>query len=162
VSSHSHREEAINTQLALLISKLGVDAEAETIHKKGKSRPDVMFELRGLRVVIEGKFADHSNAAKIVLGDAEKRVRDGIAHIAVGAIYPTALKSTPTSKLEAILQDSTLRFTIVSEVGGVPPWYEGTPAQLMDSLRRSQEALAKDDIVQRTALALSTRIDAIA
>ena len=38
-----------------------------------------MFELRGLRVIIEGKFADQSNAEKIVLADAEKRVREGIA-----------------------------------------------------------------------------------
>ena len=62
-----HREETINTQLAILISRLGVEADAETIHVHGKERPDVLFDLRGLRVAIEGKFADHSNAKDEVL-----------------------------------------------------------------------------------------------
>jgi hypothetical protein len=157
-----HREEAVNTQLALLISKLGVAAEAETIHKKGTSRPDVMFDLRGLRVIIEGKYADQSNAEKIVLGDAERRVRQGVAHIAAATIYPATLRITSTPELEAALRVCTLRFTIISEVGGASTWYEGTPLELMDSLRRSQEVLVKDDIVQRTAMALSLRIEAIA
>jgi hypothetical protein len=54
-----NREEVVNTQLAILISQLGVTADAETIHVHGQHRPDVLFELRGLRVVIEGKLADH-------------------------------------------------------------------------------------------------------
>ena len=61
-----HREEAINTQLALLISKLGVTADAETIQVHGKHRPDVLFQLRGLRVVIEAKFEDAPNAEQDV------------------------------------------------------------------------------------------------
>jgi hypothetical protein len=65
-----------------------VAAEAETIHKKGMVRPDVMFELRGLRVIIEGKFSGQPNAEKLVFDDAAKRVKDGIAHIAAATIYP--------------------------------------------------------------------------
>ena len=42
-----NREEVVNTQLAILISGLGVTADAETIHVHGKYRPDVLFELRG-------------------------------------------------------------------------------------------------------------------
>jgi hypothetical protein len=121
-----------------------------------------MFDLRGLRVIIEGKYADQSNAEKIVLGDAERRVRQGIAHIAAATIYPANLRITSTPELEAALRVCTLRFTIISEVGGASTWYEGTPSELMDSLRRSQEALVKDDIVQRTAMSLSLRIEAIA
>ena len=68
-----NREEVVNTQLAVLISKLGVVADAETIHLHGTHRPDVLFRLRGLRVVIEGKFADVSNAEQVVLGDARNR-----------------------------------------------------------------------------------------
>src|ERR1700682_2375877 len=88
VTKNRNREEVVNTQLAILISRLGVTADAETIHVHGKHRPDVLFELRGLRVVIEGKFADHPGAEQIVLEDARKRVRSGIAHIAAAAIYP--------------------------------------------------------------------------
>src|SRR5712692_8399992 len=81
-----NREEAVNTQRAILISRLGVTADAETIHVHGKHRPDVLFELRGLHVVIEGKFADHPNAAEIVVEDARKRVRSGITHRGSGGL----------------------------------------------------------------------------
>ena len=88
-----NREEVVNTQLAILVSGLGVTADAETIHVHGRHRPDVLFQLRGLRVVIEGKFADHPSAGDVVLEDARKRVRSGIAHIAAAAVYPLALRN---------------------------------------------------------------------
>src|SRR5271166_3336641 len=92
MAAQRNREEVINTQLALVISRLGVTADAETIHVHGKHRPDVLFELRGLRVIIEGKFADHPQADEVVLNDARNRVRSGIAHIAAAAIYPKVLR----------------------------------------------------------------------
>lgn len=41
-----NREEVVNSQLAVLISKLGVVADAETIHLQGRHRPDVLFRRR--------------------------------------------------------------------------------------------------------------------
>ena len=43
-----NREEVVNTQLAVLISTLGVTADAETILLHGTHRPDVLFQLRGI------------------------------------------------------------------------------------------------------------------
>lgn len=157
-----NREEVINTQLAILISRLGVTADAETIHVHGKHRPDVLFELRGLRVAIEGKFADHANAEEIVLEDARKRVRSGIAHITAAAVYPIGLRSTPTTKVLEKLRTSQLKYRIVAETQETPDWYEGTPASLMDALRHAQEALTKDDIVEQTAKSLSVQLEGVA
>ncbi len=157
-----NREEVINTQLAILISRLGVTADAETIHVHGKQRPDVLFELRGLRVIIEGKFKDHPSAEQVVLEDARKRVRSGIAHIAAAAIYPGALRTTPTTKVLEKLRTSQLKYRIVAETHETAEWYEGTPASLMDALRHTQEALTKDDIVEQTAKSLSVVLDAVA
>ncbi len=157
-----NREEVINTQLAILISRLGVTADAETIHVHGKQRPDVLFELRGLRVIIEGKFADHPNAEQVVLGDAKKRVRSGIAHIAAAAIYPIALRNTTTSKILEKLRTSQLKYQIVSETHKTEEWFEGDPASLMDALRHAQEYLTKDDIVEQTAKSLSGRLIGVA
>jgi hypothetical protein len=157
-----NREEVINTQLAILISRLGVTADAETIHVHGKHRPDVLFQLRGLRVVIEAKLADHPGAEQVVLGDARNRVRSGIAHIAAAVVYPVALRSTPTTKVSAVLRTSILKFRIVAEADESPEWFEGTPASLMDALRRAQEALTKDDIVEQTARSLSVHLIAVA
>jgi hypothetical protein len=139
-----------------------VTADAETIHVHGKQRPDVLFELRGLRVIIEGKFADHPSAEQVVLADARNRARSGIAHIAAAAIYPVALRSTPTTKVLDRLQRSQLKYRIVSETHETEAWFEGNPASLMDALRHAQEYLTKDDIVERTAKSLSGRLTGVA
>lgn len=157
-----NREEVINTQLAILISRLGVTADAETIHVHGKQRPDVLFELRGLRVIIEGKFADHPNAEQVVLEDARKRVRSGIAHIAAAAIYPIGLRNTTTAKVLEKLRASQLKYRIVSESHQTEEWFEGDPASLMDALRHAQEYLTKDDIVEQTAKSLSSQLSGVA
>jgi len=157
-----NREEVINTQLAILISRLGVTADAETILVHGMQRPDVLFELRGLRVIIEGKFADHPNAEQVVLEDARKRVRSGIAHIAAAAIYPIALRNTTTSKVLDKLRTSQLKYRVVSETHQTEEWFEGDPASLMDALRHAQEYLTKDDIVEQTAKSLSGRLTGVA
>lgn len=158
MAEQRNREEVVNTQLAILISRLGVTADAETIHFHGRHRPDVLFQLRGLRVIIEGKFADHPNAEEIVLTDARKRVRSGIAHIAAGVVYPLVLRSTPTTKILEVLSTSQLKYRIVAEANETESWFEGNPASLMDALRHAQEALTRDDIVERTAKSLSMRL----
>jgi hypothetical protein len=162
MNKQRNREEVINTQLAILISKLGVTADAETIHVHGKHRPDVLFELRGLRVVIEGKFSDVSNAEPVVLEDARKRVSSGIAHIAAAAVYPKALRNTPTTKVLEVLESCQLKYRIVAETHENEDWYEGNPASLMEALRRVQEALTQDDIVERTAKSLNIQLQTIA
>ncbi|MBZ5495553.1 MAG: hypothetical protein LAP85_04060 [Acidobacteriia bacterium] len=157
-----NREEVVNTQLAILISRLGVTADAETIHVHGRHRPDVLFQLRGLRVVIEGKFADHPNAEQTVLDDARRRVQSGIAHIAAATVYPVALRSTTTTKVLDALSASQLKYRIVAETRETEDWFEGTPASLMDALRHAQEGLTKDDIVEQTAKSLSAHLDVVA
>lgn len=159
---HRNREEAVNTQLAILISRYGVTADGETIHVHGKHRPDVLFQMRGLRVVIEGKFADHPSADSVVLDDARKRVRSGIAHIAAAAVYAKELRTTPTTKIIGVLEKSQLRYRIVAETHENDTWFEGTPAELMGALRRAQEALTKDDIVASTAESLSLQLETVA
>jgi hypothetical protein len=155
MAKHRNREEAVNTQLAVLISRYGITADGETIHFHGKHRPDVLFQMRGLRVVIEGKFADHPKAEDVVLGDARRRVRSGMAHIAAAAVYPAPLRTTPTTKIINALERSQLKYRIVSETNETEDWFEGSPASLMDALRRAQEGLTKDDIVEQTAKSLS-------
>jgi hypothetical protein len=157
-----NREEVINTQLALVISKLGVTADAETIHVHGIHRPDVIFDLRGLRVVIEGKFSDNPAAEEVVTEDARRRVRSGLAHLAVAAIYPIELRTTPTTEVFDILKTAQLKYRVVAETHESEDWFEGTPSSLMEALRRVQESLTKDDIVEKTAKSLSIKLEGIA
>ena len=162
MSKNRNREEAINTQLAILISRFGVTADAETIQVHGQHRPDVLFQLRGLRVIIEGKFADNPNAEQTVLEDARNRVRNGVAHIAAAAVYPLELRTTPTTRILEVLERSPLKYRIVSEGGESDDWYEGTPAALMDGLRRAQESLTEDNLVEQTAKSLSIQLEGVA
>lgn len=157
-----NREEVINTQLALLISKLGVTADAETIHVHGIHRPDVIFDLRGLRVVIEGKFSDNPAAEDVVMEDARRRVRSGLAHLAVAAVYPIELRTTPTTEVLDILKTAQLKYRVIAETHESEDWFEGTPSSLMEALRRVQESLTKDDIVEKTAKSLSMKLEGIA
>jgi hypothetical protein len=90
-----------------------------------------------------------------------RRVKSGIAHIAAAAIYPPPLRTTPTTKILSVLEKSKLRYRIISEADETEDWFEGSPASLMDALRRAQEGLTKDDIVEETAKALSVQLEAI-
>lgn len=160
-SSQRNRAELIDKQFAVLISKLGTSAEAETILAKGKHRSDILLQMRGIRVVIEAKFVDHVKAETVVLSDARNRVRNGIAHIAVAVIYPLSLRSASTTNVLEELESAELKYCIVSELADKESWYEGTPAKVLARIRRVQEALSKDDIVERTARKISTQLDAI-
>ena len=161
MAGHRNREEVVNTQLAILISDLGVAADAETIHFHGKQRPDVLFQMRGLRVILEGKFSDTPGAREVVLNDAQKRVVSGVAHIAAAIVYPLDLRTASTAKILQLLETARLDFRIISEAGLSPDWSEGTASDLMDAFRRAQESLTSDDIVERTAKALSMQLEGI-
>ncbi len=157
---YRHREETLNTQLAIALSCFGIQADAETIQVQGRERPDVLFSWRGLRVIIEGKFADHPQARQVVLDDARGRVQRGIAHIAAAVVYPESLRTVPTPELFEQLQTAALAYGIISE-SEETAWFEGTPAALMDALRRAQETLARQDLVTRIAQSLAERLDMV-
>jgi len=159
--TYRHREESVNTQLAILLTRHGVTAESETIHQSGRQRPDVMFTLSGLRVIIEGKFSDTPDADNIVRSDALKRVQSGLCHIAVALVYPKKIRTVTTSELEKTLSTSRLKFLIIAETG-LTEWAEATPSEMLASLRRLHESLTKDDIVAESAKQLSDKIEVIA
>ncbi|MFO1424977.1 MAG: N-6 DNA methylase [Candidatus Competibacteraceae bacterium] len=158
---YRHREETLNTQLAILLSRFGVRADAETIQASGRERPDVLFHWRGLRVVVEGKFADHPQAREVVLGDARGRVQRGIANIAAAVVYPSALRAVSTTELLDQLEASVLAYCMIAE-SEETAWFEGTPAALMDALRRTQETMAQDDLVAKTAQSLLEQLTGVA
>jgi hypothetical protein len=159
--TYRHREESVNTQLAVLLTRHGIIAESETVQQSGQQRPDVMFMLDGLRVIIEGKFSDTPNADNVVLSDALKRVQSGICHIAVAIVYPKDIRTASTPRLDEVLKTSQLKFLIISEAGQTE-WTEASPSEILASLRRVHESLIRDDIVSESAGRLSERIELIA
>ena len=88
--------------------------------------------------------------------------KPGLAHIAAAAIYPEPLRTTPTAKVVERLENSQIKYRIISEASESEDWFEGNPASLMSALRRAHEALTKDDVVEQTAKALSIQLQAVA
>jgi hypothetical protein len=87
--AEKHREEVLNVVLATCLSGRGIEADPETILRRGRSRPDVIALFRGLRCGIEGNVADANQAKSVVLEDARERINQGIAHLAVAVEGPT-------------------------------------------------------------------------
>jgi hypothetical protein len=143
-----HREEVLNTVLATCIGRRGLDADPELILQKGRSRPDVMAIMRGLRCAIEGKVADVPDAERTVLADARKRLDQGIAHLAIAVVYPTAMRTTSFSKLPDALSAATLKFCVLTDIEQVM-WQEGAINEILEALRRAHDVIVRDDVLQQ-------------
>lgn len=155
-------EEFVNRRLTLVISRLGVIADAESIHVDGIHDAQILLRFRGLRIVIKGKFDDVPDAQGIALGDARNRVRAGVAHVVVATVYPRNLRAVLASQLVDTLRETRLLYHIISEASVSGNWVEGTPSTIVEALCRTQECLARDDIVEKAASSLSLNLERVA
>lgn len=82
----SFREENLNVILAELLTEKGLKALGEVIlrMKGGKPEPDVLIELNGVRIVIEGKKPGMWDA---LVEQCEKRLDDNVCDLCVMVEY---------------------------------------------------------------------------
>lgn len=146
--SERHREEVLNTVLATCIGNRGMHADPETIHRRGRSRPDVLAITRGLRCAIEGKVADTANAKSVALGDAKRRLDQGIAHLAIAVIYPTRIRTTDFKHLPHALSSTALKFCVLTDADQAT-WREGSINEILAELRRAHDVIVRDDVLQQ-------------
>jgi hypothetical protein len=156
-----HREEVLNTVLAARLAARGTDADPETILAQGRAKPDVMVKLRGLRCAIEGKVADVADAENIVLGDARKRIDQGIAHLAVAVIYPRRMRTVPIAKLGNELDTEQFLFIVLTEAGD-GPWHNGMINDILGEPRRAHDIVVRDDVLQQAVTTLSLGLELVA
>src|SRR5690349_21246971 len=130
-----HREEVLNVTLATCLGRRGVDADPETILQRGRTRPDVMAVMRGLRCAIEGKVADTANAEALVLADAKKRLDQGVAHLAIAVVYPNELRTTAFRDLSRSLSAANIKFCVLTDADQADPnraaWHEGVINEIL-------------------------------
>jgi len=81
------REEVINVHLANLFREFGLESNPETIQKSG--RPDVIINMGGLKIIIEGRFGNIDS----LMNDIKERVLQGMADISMGIYYDSELRS---------------------------------------------------------------------
>jgi hypothetical protein len=155
------REEVLNTVLAACIGARGTDASPETILRRGSIKPDVIAKLRGLRCAIEGKVADVLHAKTVVLDDARRRVDQGIAHLAIGVVYPRHLRTTQFARLPEEMNRASLEFTFVTDAG-TDQWHVGGISEILSELRRAHDVIVRDDVLQQSVDLLEVGIREVA
>jgi type I restriction-modification system DNA methylase subunit len=84
-----YRQEVINIRIADILRQMGFGAIGETI--TGGKLPDVMVEINGLKVNIEGWF-ERESQIDTLKSKCKKRIEDGICDIAIGLLYPEILR----------------------------------------------------------------------
>ena len=124
--------------------------------------PDVLFDYKGLRCMIEGKFADIPDAQTVVMAQAVERVEAGIAHMALAIVYPTELRETPQREVAGQLRISALQFSLctVSRYADVA-WHSGGVREVLDLMRRGHAELLEDDVVVRSVARLNAGMEGL-
>jgi hypothetical protein len=152
----ARREEVLNVLLAQCICESGQAADPENSLQAGGKReiPDVILSLQGLNCAIEGKGEWSAGARDEVSTQAGDRVRNGVAQIAVGVVYPTELRDAPLEETKKQLPMLTLPFRVVTEADE-GTWQEGKLDDILAELRRAHEVLAADDVVERSVRILN-------
>lgn len=162
MSDGGYREEVLNVILALLLRRRGIINAPEQVLRSAAARqramPDVIVEMRGLRVAIEGKVEDTPNALQEALGQARERVEKGLAHLGVAVVYPASLRRRDFSELESALAAAPLRGAVYSESRALD--WSGDVNVLTEHLRRALEELVAQDVVARAAEELRAGVDA--
>jgi len=159
------REEVLNVYLADILSDRGLLSIPESIRRSvtGRQRrlPDItVADLRGVRVVIEGRINTGSQARDSLFNDAFRRVEEGISPICLAVLYPTSLRQIETpAKLKRSIMRATLLARVISE-GSTGDWAATTVDGLTDILRRSYELLISEDVVVSAVEDLGNAIDA--
>mgnify|MGYP000150216771 CR=1 FL=1 len=79
-------EPNLNVMLAELLSESGIKALGEVTVKRFRKRyqPDVILEINGIRIIIEGKYPGQREK---LIEDAEKRIENGLCDIVAMVEY---------------------------------------------------------------------------
>jgi hypothetical protein len=162
VVAERHREEVLNVILATCLSSRGIDADPETILRRGQTRPDVIALFRGLRCAIEGKVADTAQSKVAVVTDAKGRIDQGIAHLAIAVVYPADLRSAPFPLLQAQMNAVELEFAVLTDPDERETWHIGGVNQIVAELRRAHDVIVRDDVLQQSVNTLNIGLAEVA
>lgn len=152
-----HREEAINVKLADALANRGLNADAESIHLKG--RPDVLVELGGLKLVLEGR---HEKEVKSLKADARDRVKKGLGEISLALSYPDDLFTTNTTQLTAALEHTAFDGSVFYYSGSdihESVFESSSIDDIADLIRNVFGLIVQDDVVRSQVEKVELAID---
>lgn len=155
------REEVLNTVLAACLSSRGIQADPETILQEGRVRPDVIAISRGLRCALEGKIAGTPQAKARVLEDARSRIDQGVAHIAIGVVYPSQMRTGDFARLPKEMSAARVEFVVLTESGD-GAWNAGGIDEILAELRRAYDVIVRDDVLHQAVDTLNLGLSEVA
>lgn len=127
----SFREENLNVILAELLTERGLKALGEVIlrKKKGRPEPDVLIELNGVRIVIEGK---KPGMWAMLVNQCKERLDDNVCDLCVMVEYAEVkLKKLVPDQLD--VKDALLKgrfnigFLSYIDRAGLDKWMSTAP-----------------------------------
>ncbi|MGB9590622.1 MAG: N-6 DNA methylase, partial [Candidatus Hydrothermia bacterium] len=158
------RQEVLNVALAEILDEMGLVPVPEGIIKNaGQNKmPDVLVEIQGLRLMIEGEVGTQETAAvKKAANSAKSRIEGGLAHIALGVVYPEFLvEMTSWEGLKEKIREETLLFRIFTE-SKETEIFKGNPRALAEALRRTVEELAQEDVVKEAVTIMEAGLEVL-
>jgi len=157
------RQEVLNVLLAQLLQERGLIAAPEeilqSVGKRRRHMPDVLVDLQGLRLVIEGDFANRSAAKREVVRQTRERVDEGVAHIGTAVLYPKSLRNITFKVAKEKLATAILQFAVITEMPDTPSFTEGDVDDLADALRRAYGQLVEDRVLEKAVSLIGHGID---
>ena len=167
------REESLNVTLAELFAERGLKALGEVLLKK---RPDVLLDVNGIRIILEGKKPGKRNE---LLRQAEGRLDEGLCDICVMVEYAQVnirtLEATQKDVKEALVKG---RFNVASmtfaDRVGLEKWIEGLESKpksfqedvdfqdLVTYLMTVYEQAVREDVLGPVVKKLDARVHAFA
>jgi hypothetical protein len=174
------RQEVLNVLTAELLSQYGMVAVPEQIlsAKRVRHMPDVIVDLQGLRLALEGEFDTAPDKKSRAMASAWRRVEEGIAHVGVAVLYPKALREAEGNldDLRERLGIALLQFAIVTEADERQAqlslfgdhvesafkdadFNQGTVNHLAEALRRAYDEVVGEGVVDRAVETLEAAMD---
>lgn len=152
------REEVLNVALARGLTARGLDANAETIFPS--ALPDVLIELDGLKLVIEGRNARQKAS---LLRDSRERVESGLADVSVAVLYPVGLNDAPSQeelsrRVDAGLYDGAVFYLSRTGIRS-DDFARASLDQIAELVRSANRIRIQNDIVQAQVQAVEAAIE---
>lgn len=159
-----HRQETLNIALAQILHAEGIITAPESVVRADERRrlPDIILDYRGLRLMIEGEVNDQLEADQKARQAARRRLEEGLAHIAVGVVYPAPLRNVPFKKLHRAVHESRLRFVVLIPSALDASFVEGKVSDLRDVLERAYDHLLQEDEVSAAVAIIEAAVEQFA
>lgn len=142
-------EQTLNVWLAGLLKKRGLNARPEVTHP-GNRRIDVEVHIGPAVIAVECEHGQSPTKRAEAIGDADRRMEQGLAHGAVAVCYPD-------DTAEETLPNAQFIWTVRDGVNVAPNWTAGDLDRLTSVIRLTPAQLGNPDYA---AAALSNSLDA--